>query len=168
MLRQEIMEKVTEIFREVFDEKKRQTENAASILAEHISQLEETRMQILKRLREVSKRYKEAKDGIFMKFVESNGLTEWAGHDWIPNYDGEGGTVSHKIVIKKINECNPLMDSIKLLRGMDNSTSRLTEQTVDSKMQEVKDSFTTAEEAERRRIVEDKIATDILTGGIGE
>jgi hypothetical protein len=125
-----------------------------------------------KRLREVSNRYKEAKDGLFIKFVESQHLTEWAGNDWIPNFNGEGGTVSHKYVMPKISENDVLNDTIKVLNelrtGVPANNSRLSEQTVGEKMQEVKDSFTTEEEAERRRKVEEQIATDILTGGIGE
>ena len=125
-----------------------------------------------KRLREVSNRYKEAKDGLFIKFVESQHLTEWAGNDWIPNFNGEGGTVSHKYVMPKISENDVLNDTIKVLNelrtGVPANGNRLSEQTVGDKMQEVKDSFTTEEEAERRRKVEEQIASDILTGGIGE
>ena len=65
-----------------------------------------------------------------------------------------------------------LFDSVKILNelrtGVPANNNRLSEQTVGDKMQEVKDSFTTEDEAERRRRVEEQIATDILTGGIGE
>jgi len=72
----------------------------------------------------------------------------------------------------KIQENDVLNDTIKVLyelrTGVPASSSRLSEQSVGDKMQEIKDSFTTEDEAERRRKIDEQIASDILTGGVGE
>lgn len=118
-----------------------------------------------KRLREVSKRYKESKETLFFQFLESNHFTEWKGKDWIANNNCEGGTISHSLIVPKIQEGNPLFDSVKLLeQSRTGKSSRLKEQSVESKLQEIKESQLTEDEAEHQRKIEEQIASDILSG----
>ena len=121
-----------------------------------------------KRLREVSKRYRESKNDIMLKFFESNNINEWKANDWVPNEDSKGGSVSHKRLIPKIYEDSPLYDSIKVLREDSVNSKRLREQTVADKMKEIAEQSMTEDEVEEKRKLEEKIATEILTGGIGE
>lgn len=120
-----------------------------------------------KRLKEVSKRYKEVKNDVMLKFFESNNINEWKGNDWIPNEDSGGGSVSHHRLISKIYESNPLYDSIKVLQGVEPKSQKLHE-TVGDKMAEIAMESITEDEAERQRKLDEQIATDILTGGIGD
>lgn len=121
-----------------------------------------------KRLKEVSKRYKEVKNDIMLKFFESNNINEWKSNDWEANADSAGGSVGHHRLIRKIYESDPLNDSIKVLRGIEPTTQRLHEQTVADKMAEVAMESIPEDEAERQRKLDEQIATDILTGGIGD
>lgn len=118
-----------------------------------------------KRLREVSKRYQETKNDIMFKFFESNNINEWKANDWEANDGGKGGSVSHKRMISKIYESNPLYDSIKVLRN-ENKSSKLKEQTVADKMAEVAMQDTTEDELERQKKLDEQLAANILSGGV--
>lgn len=118
-----------------------------------------------KRLREVSKRYQETKNDIMFKFFESNNINEWKANDWEANDSGKGGSISHKRMISKIYESNPLYDSIKVLRS-ENKSSKLREQTVADKMAEVAMQDTTEDELERQKKLDEQLAANILSGGV--
>ena len=122
-----------------------------------------------KRLREVSKRYKESKEQLFFQFMESNHFTEWQGKDWKPNNTNMGGTVSHSMYVPKIYESSPLNDSIQVLKSIrEGGLTKLHEESeaaaVAEKMYEAKMSNLTDDEAEQQRKVQEQIAEDILGG----
>lgn len=117
----------------------------------------------LKRLKEISQRYNEVKDDLMINFFESNNINEWKGNDWVPNADGLGGSVSHKRLISKIYENNPLYDSIKVLKGIENKSTKLKEQTVEEKLYEIANENKTAKEEEYLRNVNEQIS-DVLLG----
>ena len=122
-----------------------------------------------KRLREVSKRYKESKEQLFFQFMESNHFTEWQGKDWKPNNTNMGGTVSHSMYVPKIYENSPLNDSIEVLKAIrEGRLTKLHEESeaaaVAEKMYEAKMSNLTDDEAEQQRKVQEQIAEDILGG----
>lgn len=121
-----------------------------------------------KRLREVSKRYKESSEQLFFQFLESNHFTEWQGKDWIPNNTSEGGTVSHAYIVPKITESNVLFDSVRVLTNKNHTSNNVLRESADAavveKMYEAKMENLTDEEAEEQRKVQEQIATDILGG----
>lgn len=147
---------------DIVESAKLSAEKAKRALRERKARMTELQQ---KRLREVSKRYNETKNDIMLKFFESNNINEWKANDWAPNEGGKGGSVSHKRLISKIYENNPLYDSIKVLRG-ETSTTRLHEQTVTDKMAEVAMQDTTEDELKRQEKLDEQLAADILTGGV--
>lgn len=114
------------------------------------------------RLREVSKRYKESKEQIYFHFLESNHFTEWQGKDWAANNSNNGGTVSHSLMIPKITESSPLIDSIKVLKG---GKERLHENNeaadIISKLDEIKASSSSASQEKETNIIDSAIADNI-------
>lgn len=138
---------------------------AKNRLLERKARLNELQQQ---RLREVSKRYKESSETLFFQFLESNHFTEWQGKDWIPNNSNKGGTVSHTVVVPKIQESSPLHDSIMAIKQLYNKdgSSRLREETVtvEDKIYEAKMENITDDEAEQQRQLQEQIASEILGG----
>lgn len=110
-----------------------------------------------KRLREISDRYKESKETLYFKFLESNHYTEWKGNDFMSSSTG-GGNVSHAMMIPKITESSPLMDSIKVLTNQ-TKNKRIVE-TVEDKLNELRED---AADVEGQQITE-QIDNDILGG----
>ena len=72
------------------------------LLRERDARLKENQ---LVRMREISSRYKESKDAILFKFVESNNMSEWTNTN----------TCRHNVYIKKIEENSCLSDVIGIL-----------------------------------------------------
>jgi hypothetical protein len=72
------------------------------LLRERDARLKENQ---LVRMREISSRYKESKDAILFKFVESNNMSEWTNTN----------TCRHNVYIKKIEENSCLSDVVGIL-----------------------------------------------------
>lgn len=128
------------------------TKDVKNRLLERKSRLNELKR---KRLREVSKRYNESKETLYFRFLESNHFTEWQGNDFVLTHN-KSGNVSHSLMVPKIQEGNPLMDSIKVLTNTANKGKRIVE-TVDDKLNELREDTSDPMSADILKQVDDTI-----------